>query len=115
VRAFAIALCLVGMTTADCWACTCAGVLTAGAELNRSAAVFAGKVLSVRHEVPPGQHSEYQWEDIKHRIRIEKSWKGPSAGRVVSVYTSTGPCGIAFPKGARVMIYANVDKSHRGA
>src|SRR5215813_13878392 len=117
MKAWPFALCLLSVMSTTCSACTCMES-TAAAELQRSSAVFAGTVLSVKHERPHETHDNghlFAWEYIRHRIRIEKSWKGAPAGKVVTVYTSTGPCDTAFPKGSHVMVYASVDKSHEGA
>ena len=114
MRAAAIALCLVSAMTADCWACTCSGPPSSAVALQSASAVFVGTVLSAKSERPKVKHPLGGYR--KHRIRIEQSWKGAPAGKVVTVYTTTGICGTGYQKGEVVVIYADRDKyePHQG-
>lgn len=103
----------LSLIASSCLACTCNGLPGPIAAFRGSDAVFVGTVLSVKHQKEPTSNL-YVW--LKHRMRVEEAWKGASAGKTLTVYTSTGPCGTGFHKGNNVIIYAIRMKQgrHRG-
>jgi Tissue inhibitor of metalloproteinase len=91
-------------------ACTCAPAKSAAQELERSTAVFSGKVVEIkRHK---------QAKDIFARVevvfRVEKSWKGVER-RTVSVFTSSqsSACGYGFKEDRTYLVYAHGDAEGR--
>jgi hypothetical protein len=110
MRALSFAVLLITAVTRASNACSCLEPSPAGA-LSWSSAVFSGHVLSVKHE---GKHDC----ERRHRILVERAWKGTQAGKVVTVYTDgCFTCGIAFQKDSHVMIYARLIErgAHKGA
>jgi hypothetical protein len=98
MKRLSITLILLGAAVGAARACTCAPY-TLASSFAGSSDVFVGTVLSV--------HSE--GGSIKGRIRIERSWKGTPAGRVVTVHTSRSgaSCGVGLPVHHEVILYAH--------
>jgi hypothetical protein len=90
----AVTLCLaVGVGHA----CTCVGISNATA-YGQATDVFVGTVLSVKGT---GYSN-------KVRVRIERSWKGAPAGKVVTVYTGAdgASCGVGLAVGFEQLVFA---------
>ena len=77
-------------------ACTCVGISNATA-YGRASDVFVGTVLSVKAT----------GSSIKSRVRIERSWKGVPAAKVVTVYTSASTCGVGLTVGREQVVFAH--------
>ena len=95
-------------TTGFAIACSCAPSPGVAESLKDSAAVFAGKVLSIS---PSGDDPEAAMSGFKITFAVEKSWKGIRTEKVV-IATSPGGgmCGYHFEKEGRYLVYASGDK-----
>ncbi len=86
------------------FACSCAPPLTPLEELDRSAAVFSGKVANIKED---SSRSAYEV-----RFFVERSWKGDFADRdfapSVTVFTAldSAACGYAFEEDEKYLVYA---------
>lgn len=99
---------------ATSYACSCAAPGPVEEELERSAAVFIGKVKAV---VDQKADSEIQSsaDPIAYIIKVDEIWKGIHETEVV-VYSErhTASCGFTFEEGREYLIYASLsdDKLH---
>lgn len=84
-------------------ACTCAPAKSAAQELERSTAVFSGKVLEIKRH----KQAEDIFAQVEVVFRVEKVWKGVER-RTVSVFTSSwsAACGYGFKGGRTYLVYA---------
>ncbi len=91
-------------------ACTCAPAGSAARELDRSTAVFAGKVVEVRRH----RRAQDIFGEVEVVFRVEKAWKGVEA-RTVSVFTSShsAACGYGFKRGRTYLVYAHANADGR--
>ena len=85
-------------------ACTCAPAKSAGQELERSTAVFSGKVIEIRRH----KRDEDTFGKVEVVFRVGRAWKGVER-RTVSVYTSSqsSACGYGFKEGRTYLVYAH--------
>jgi hypothetical protein len=86
------------LPAASALACSCEPPPTAKASLDKSAAVFSGKVLKIEAA------GEYERAVT---LEVTRAWKGVKAKEVV-VYTANNgaACGFEFQKGKSYLIYA---------
>ncbi|NGZ76989.1 hypothetical protein [Saccharibacillus alkalitolerans] len=80
-------------------ACSCIIPDNARAAMEKSAAVFAGTVESVK-TVRKGSEAYYKAE-----MKADESWKGVDEANV-TVYSDFGSCSFGFETGKRYLIYA---------
>jgi len=85
-------------------ACTCAPPKSPARELERSTAVFSGKVLEVKRHKRTGDI----FGGVEAVFRVERAWKGVES-RTVSVFTSaqSAACGYGFKEGSSYLVYAH--------
>lgn len=85
-------------------ACTCAPPQSASQELNRSTAVFSGKVLEVKRH----KRSADLFASVQVIFEVEKVWKGIDS-KTVSIFTSSqsSACGYGFKEGRTYLVYAH--------
>ena len=84
------------------YACSCAQPPSVEDELERSQAVFSGKVLEVKEQK---NFSGY----MKKRVLIEvaETWKGVSESQVIiTTGSGGGDCGYEFQVGQEYLVYA---------
>jgi hypothetical protein len=91
-------------------ACTCVPPQSPGAERERAAAVFSGKVLQVKRH----KSAEDIFGGVEVVFRVDKAWKG-AGKRTVSVFTSSqsAACGYSFTKGHTYLVYASANSEGR--
>jgi len=92
-------LILIIPNTDSAFACQCVLPFNAQDELNRSTAVFAGKVTEI-HEDELGNRYEIAFH-------VERSWKGVS-GEAVTIFTAleSAACGYTFEADEKYLVYA---------
>jgi hypothetical protein len=97
MKRLALALLMLGVEVGSGQACSCAPY-TIASSFARSSDVFVGTVLSLHRDI-----------GLKARVRIERSWKGTPAGKVVTVYTSAGgaSCGVDMVVHQPVLLFAS--------
>ena len=78
--------------------CRCVPPGTAKNEFNQSAAVFSGRVVTIKKA--PGMTERVTFQVLKR-------WKGPRKRQIVLI-NSTDPeaCGMVFKKGQKYLVYA---------
>jgi hypothetical protein len=78
--------------------------------LERSAAVFSGRVIEIRRH----EKASDLFGQVEVVLKVDRSWKG-GAERIVSVFTSSqsSACGYGFKKGRAYLIYAQKDRQDR--
>jgi len=86
-------------------ACSCVEIPSPEIALQRSAAVFAGEVLSVRQKGPNLFGGGYAEHPIRVTFRVTETWKGVEADRL-TVHTSMSTCGFDFDEGRQYLVYA---------
>jgi hypothetical protein len=94
MKLFAITLTWLSLFAASCQACDYSA-LTLAQSVGQASDVFVGTVRSV----------ETHGGLLRGRIMVERSWKGVTAGRQVTVYTSWSSCGVDMRRGQKVMIF----------
>ncbi len=91
----------------DCaYACSCAPVEPPAVELQRAAAVFAGRVVHV--DVPPAVGGVISSADpVRVTFGVTEVWKGPVEASIQIVTARDGAsCGYEFVPGAEYLVYA---------
>jgi hypothetical protein len=84
-------------------ACSCVEPQSVEAELLRSKAVFAGKVLEVKENKTL---SGYMTKSVL--LEVSQSWKGVTESQVIiTTGQGGGDCGYDFQKGIEYLVYAN--------
>jgi hypothetical protein len=93
-------------------ACSCSAPPTTAEALQRSTAVFKGKVVKI--SVP-----SLDWIGLTrtgaHRVKFEilKQWKGPAAETTVIVTRLTGEgCGFPFEEQKEYLVYVVAEQKH---
>ena len=109
---FMYALVFCFMQTEVAQACGCSAPPTTAEALQRSTAVFKGKVVKI--SVP-----SLDWIGLTrtgaHRVKFEilKQWKGPSAETTVVVTRLTGEgCGFPFEEQKEYLVYVVAEQKH---
>jgi hypothetical protein len=78
------------------WSCSCIAPPPPKTALEKSAAVFAGKVTAIERQ------------GLKYRVTFEisRTWKG-TRGKTIDVTTATSgaACGFGFKKGSSYLVY----------
>lgn len=84
-------------------ACSCAESPAVHEELDRSDAVFSGKVLSVKEKK---QISGYRSKSVL--FEVDRTWKGPETTQImIATGLGGGDCGYDFKEGREYLIYAH--------
>ena len=107
---YSLVFCLVRTEVAR--ACSCSAPSTTAEALQRSTAVFRGRVVKI--SVP-----SLDWLGLTrtgaHRVKFEilKQWKGPSAETSVVVTRLTGEgCGFPFEEQKEYLVYFVAEQKH---
>ena len=83
---------LLLVNTAMVWACSCAKPLSPKESLEKSTAVFAGKVVDI--DIP--QIATSSLDPVKITFKVSKIWKGPDYKTLVLTTARSGAsCGRA--------------------
>ena len=106
----ALVFCL--MQTGSAWACSCNAPVTTAEALNRSTAVFRGRVVKIT--IPT-----FDWIGFTrtgaHRVtfQILSQWKGPFAETAVVVTRLTAEgCGFPFEEQKEYLVYVVAELKH---
>jgi len=84
-------------------ACSCAELPTAAEELERSKAVFSGKVLDIKDK-----RSAQGYVTKSVRFEVTKTWKGVEQSQIIiTTGQGGGDCGFNFTEGQEYLVYAN--------
>ncbi len=97
------------------YACSCLPPSSPAQELDKSTAVFSGKVIEIKKHEQKKAAGEYDpFTAVEAVFEVEKSWKGIDK-KQVSVFTSSNSasCGYNFQKGQSYLVYANADEQER--
>lgn len=93
-------------TATDSYACSCDDPVSPSEELERSAAVFAGKVVSIRD--PDGPDVSDSENHLTVGFEVDMVWKGPA---YEVMYVTTSPhgsaCGFEFVEGEEYIVYSH--------
>lgn len=104
-KAFAftvLSLFLIGSFPSGTSACSCAELPTPAEELERSDAVFSGKVLEIKEEKLKGYLIK------KVLFEVKNTWKGVDESQVIiTTGQGGGDCGFRFIEGQEYLVYAN--------
>jgi hypothetical protein len=98
--------------TGSAWACSCSAPVTTAEALNRSTAVFKGKVVKIT--IPTSD-----WIGLTRTgaqrvtFQVLKQWKGPSEENAVVVTRLTAEgCGMPFEEQKEYLVYVVADLRH---
>jgi hypothetical protein len=84
-------------------ACSCAELPTAASELERSKAVFSGKVLDINEK-----RSAQGYITKSVLFEVTNTWKGVTQSQIIiTTGQGGGDCGFNFTKGQEYLVYAN--------
>lgn len=84
-------------------ACSCAELPTAAEELERSKAVFSGKVLDIKEK-----RSAQGYITKSVRFEVTKTYKGVEQSQIIiTTGQGGGDCGFNFTEGQEYLVYAN--------
>lgn len=87
-------------------ACSCAPPGAPDAEMEKSAAVFSGRVTAVEAPGPVGGVISSA-DRVKYTFQVSKVWKGPVAPMInVSSARDSASCGYEFQIGEEYLVYA---------
>jgi len=83
-------------------ACSCAELPTAAEELERSKAVFSGKVLDIKDK-----RSADGYVTKSVRFKVTNTWKGVAQSQIIiTTGQGGGDCGFNFTEGQEYLVYA---------
>ena len=93
-------------TTTESYACSCDDPGSPSEELERSAAVFAGKVVSIRD--PDGPDVSDSENHLTIGFEVDTVWKGPTYETMYLTTSPHGPaCGFGFVEGEKYIVYSH--------
>ncbi|MBT2642917.1 hypothetical protein J7I80_11825 [Bacillus sp. ISL-41] len=96
-----LSLFLIGSFPAITSACSCAELPTAEEEMERSDAIFSGKVIEIKEEKVKGYMTK------KVLFEVTNTWKGVDESQVViTTGQGGGDCGFRFIEGQEYLVYA---------
>ena len=97
-----IGMFLIGSFPVVTSACSCAELPTAESELERSQAVFSGKVIDIKERKANG----YLTKSVL--FEVTNTWKGVEKSQVIiTTGLGGGDCGYRFIEGQEYLVYAN--------
>ena len=89
-------------------ACKCAEPGTPSEELEKSSAVFAGRVVSVRHSYDPDAASVSPEDRATVGFDVSAVWKGAVyEDMYITTPPTGGSCGFTFSEGEEYLVYAH--------
>jgi hypothetical protein len=95
-------------TTGQASACSCADPGSPAEALENSAAVFAGRVVSVDHSFDPDAPPYSPGDHTTVGFDVSAVWKGVVHERMyVTTPPTGGSCGFAFVEGAEYIVYGH--------
>ena len=90
------------------YACKCAQPGTASEELEKSSAVFAGRVVSVRHSFDPDATSVSPEDHTTVGFEVNVVWKGTVHEEMyITTPPTGGSCGFTFIEGEEYIVYGH--------
>ena len=90
------------------YACKCAQPGTASEELEKSSAVFAGRVISVRHSFDPDATSVSPEDQTTVGFEVNVVWKGTVHEEMyITTPPTGGSCGFTFIEGEEYIVYGH--------
>ncbi|MGV2940533.1 LPXTG cell wall anchor domain-containing protein [Mesobacillus sp. LC4] len=96
-----LSLFLIGSFPAVSNACSCAELPTVAEELERSDAVFSGKVIEIKEEKVKGYMTK------KVLFQVTNTWKGMDESQaIITTGLGGGDCGFRFIEGQEYLVYA---------
>jgi hypothetical protein len=98
-------LLLASLRTAD--ACDCAIGATDETLLDKSAAIFVGRVVSKPLQASPTD----AW--LTMRVEVLATWRGVDAGTIVTVRTEASDCGYSASQGSTMLFFTNAKSETR--
>ncbi|WP_342598344.1 hypothetical protein MHB48_12260 [Psychrobacillus sp. FSL H8-0483] len=100
-------LCMFNYSPINSFACSCMQPDTAQAELDRSAAVFSGKVVDMV-DVNKNNSIQSSADPIAVLFEVKETWKGLDQTQVI-IYTErdSASCGYEFTLDQQYLVYAN--------
>ena len=88
------------------YACSCAQPGTPSEELRESSAVFAGRVVSVRHTYDPDGRSVSRDDHSTISFEVSTVWKGTVYEDIyITTPPTGGSCGFRFVEGEEYIVY----------
>ena len=89
-------------------ACKCAQPGTPSEELEKSSAVFAGRVVSIRHSFDPDAASVSPEDRTTVGFEVNAVWKGTVyEDMYITTPPTGGSCGLTFVEGEEYIVYAH--------
>ena len=89
-------------------ACKCAQPGTPSEELEESSAVFAGRVVSIRHSFDPDAASVSRDDRTTVGFEVSAVWKGTvREDMYITTPPTGGSCGFTFVEGEEYIVYAH--------
>ena len=90
------------------YACSCAQPGTPSEELEKSSAVFAGRVVSIRHSFDPDAASVSPEDRTTVGFEVNAVWKGTVyEDMYITTPPTGGSCGLTFVEGEEYIVYAH--------
>ena len=107
----ALIVSLIGLwlfaNTQQAHACSCVPPAPPSEALAKSAAVFAGKVTSVREFQDPNATTYSSNDPTTVEFQVDTVWKGPSYGTMsLTTARSGASCGFTFVEGEEYVVYS---------
>lgn len=94
---------LIGSFPSISSACSCAELPSVGEELERSQAVFSGKVVDIREK-----RSLNGYTSKSVLFEVTNTWKGVKQSQIIiTTGQGGGDCGFNFKEGEEYLVYAN--------
>ena len=98
IASFLLIPLVVTANTKEACACSCLPPGPPKSELDRSEAVFAGKVMRIRRK-----NSE-----VRVKFKVMTSWKGEvNKKQVITTQINSAACGYSFERGQQYLVYAS--------
>ena len=90
------------------YACSCAQPGTPSEELEKYSAVFAGRVVSIRHSFDPDAASVSPEDRTTVGFEVSAVWKGTVyEDMYITTPPTGGSCGLTFVEGEEYIVYAH--------
>ena len=103
-----LSLFLIGSFPAATSACSCAELPTAEEEMERSDAIFSGKVMEIKEKKVNG----YMTKSVL--FEVTDTWKGVDESQVIiTTGQGGGDCGFRFIEGQEYLVYAKESDMYR--
>ena len=108
ISAILLGLLWISLSTGTAFACKCAPPGSAAEELEKSAAVFAGRVMSIHHSYDPEGKSVTPEDRSTIGFRVSTVWKGEVHETMyITTPPTGGSCGFRFAEREEYVVYAH--------